>query len=239
MKKTLLILFSLLSVFYINAGRNKTIATHDSIPDLHYQMYLKWNDSALRDSILNTIPDIRFGIEKNEYPKETFIKRIQGVKRLPRYTRETRNNFKFLFADSLRFKNNKKKVAAIVFQGSSVQRRFINEIMYITLDKSFDSNVTADMMPLYEGGYDAMIRYLNETISIPDGTDTVHQDGEVLLGFIVDESGSINKVKILESANDILDREAYRLVKSMPKWKPGLKNGNVPVFLTIQLVFRP
>lgn len=240
MKKTLLILF-ILPAFYININAEKipTVVTHDSIPEYYYLMYLKWNDTPARDSVLNTIPGILDKVDPKNYSDKAFIKTLNNVKILPRYTKETSNNFRFLFADSIRFKDNKKHVSAIMFQGTFMQRRLIDEILYITLDKSFESNTSADIMPLFNGGYEAMVQYLNEEINIPDNIAINEKNGHVLLGFVVNESGVIDKVKILESANDILDKEAYRLVKSMPAWKPGIKNGRIPVFLTIQLVFRP
>ena len=49
--------------------------------------------------------------------------------------------------------------------------------------------------------------------------------GRVLVGFIVNRDGSVDDVKVVKSVHPALDEEAVRVVKAMPKWKPGKKGG--------------
>ena len=63
--------------------------------------------------------------------------------------------------------------------------------------------------------------------------------GKVYLRFVVDESGTVGDITVTKSASPMLTEEAVRVVKSMPKWKPGMQNGNpVSVYLTLPVSFR-
>ena len=62
--------------------------------------------------------------------------------------------------------------------------------------------------------------------------------GRVFVGFVVDKDGSISNAKVLRPVNPYLDKEALRVVKSMPKWKPGVQSGNtVRVKYTVPINF--
>ena len=63
--------------------------------------------------------------------------------------------------------------------------------------------------------------------------------GRVLVGFIVNRDGSVDDVKVVKSVHPALDEEAVRVVKAMPKWKPGKKgNKTVRVRYTLPMTFR-
>ena len=57
--------------------------------------------------------------------------------------------------------------------------------------------------------------------------------------FIIEKDGSVTNVKVIKKVNDAIDAEAVRVVKAMPKWKPGKQNGReVRVKYTIPVSFR-
>jgi len=61
----------------------------------------------------------------------------------------------------------------------------------------------------------------------------------VLVQFIIEKDGSVTNVKVIKKVNDAIDAEAVRVVKAMPKWKPGKQNGReVRVKYTIPVSFR-
>ena len=63
--------------------------------------------------------------------------------------------------------------------------------------------------------------------------------GRVLVGFIVNKDGSIDEVKVMKSVHPALDEEAVRVIKAMPKWKPGKKgNKTVRVRYTLPMSFK-
>lgn len=79
-------------------------------------------------------------------------------------------------------------------------------------------------MPSYPGGMGAMMAFIANNVKFPD--DCCAQ-GRVIVSFVVEKDGSLSNVKILRSVEQLLDQEAIRIVKSMPKWKPARQNGKV------------
>lgn len=95
--------------------------------------------------------------------------------------------------------------------------------------------------PEFPGGMDAMMKYLYENIKYPADAEAAGKDGRAIVQFIVKKDGSIGNVEIIRSSGDnSLDTEALRVVKSMPKWKPGMQRGEaVNVRFMIPVAFAP
>ncbi len=94
-------------------------------------------------------------------------------------------------------------------------------------------------MPQFPGGDAAMFTYLNTNIKYPKVAEENGVQGRVICKFVVDEDGSIKNVKVVRSVDPSLDKEAVRVIKSMPKWKPGKQNGKaVRVSFTTPVTFR-
>lgn len=98
---------------------------------------------------------------------------------------------------------------------------------------------TADVMPEYPGGKDAMVRFISSHIRYPMQAMDEGIQGKVMVEFIVDEEGKVTDAKALQKIGGGCDEEAVRVVKSMPNWKPGMNKG-VPVKAKFRLpvVFR-
>ncbi len=237
MKLISIIFIFLFSAISLSAEVKNMALKTDSV---HSKMYLQWKNVDERDSILNEIsPQLIKHFSHIEYPETGDIKHLRSVDKLAKYTEADAPNFKFLFGDSLLFKDYRKRVSAIIFQGTPVQQECMDEITYITVDPGYRAHIAADFMPIFPGGYNAMIEYFNANVHFPDNAPKEDLKGEVILSFTVNKDGSTDKVKVLESCNDLLDSEAYRLVKSMPKWNAGIKRHTVPVFIMMQLIFIP
>lgn len=80
--------------------------------------------------------------------------------------------------------------------------------------------------PSFPGGEEARMKWLNENINYPLQAAEAGIQGTVQVGFVVEKDGSISQVKILKGVHSLLDNEALRLVRGMPKWIPGKQNGN-------------
>ncbi len=94
-------------------------------------------------------------------------------------------------------------------------------------------------MPQFPGGLSAMMKYLADNISYPEEAEKKGAQGRVIIAFIVECDGSVSNLKVEKSAEDHLDNEALRLVKSMPKWIPGTQGGHpVRVKYTVPVTFR-
>ena len=96
-----------------------------------------------------------------------------------------------------------------------------------------------DKMPSFPGGMGALVQYLKNSIDYPIEALKENIGGRVVVAFIVEKDGSLSDVRIAKSVHPLLDAEAIRVVSSMPKWNPGLENGNpVRVKYTVPVTFR-
>ena len=94
-------------------------------------------------------------------------------------------------------------------------------------------------MPEFPGGVDAMMEYLQKELRYPESTKEKGIQGRVTVQFIIDKEGNVTNSKVTRSVDKDMDTEAIRLVKAMPKWKPGMQKGKaVAVKYTVPVVFR-
>ena len=93
-------------------------------------------------------------------------------------------------------------------------------------------------MPAFPGGMEAMIQFISNNIQYPADAQKQKIDGRVLVNFVVEKDGSITEVKVIKPTFPSLDAEAVRVVKAMPKWKPGYQKGQaVRVQFTMPINF--
>jgi periplasmic protein TonB len=99
---------------------------------------------------------------------------------------------------------------------------------------------TVEIMPSFPGGEAGLARYLSSSIRYPHIAAENGIEGLVVVQFVVDYEGNIKDVKVLSAAKGGgLEQEASRVIKAMPKWKPGRQNGrNVSVLYSIPVNFR-
>ena len=96
-----------------------------------------------------------------------------------------------------------------------------------------------DQKPSFPGGDAAMYKWLAEHTNYPAQAQEEGVQGRVVVMFDVDKTGQIVNVKIARGRHPALDKEAIRLVKSMPKWLPGRNNGKpVRVTHTLPVTFK-
>ena len=102
--------------------------------------------------------------------------------------------------------------------------------------KVFD---VVEQMPSFPGGPSALMQYLSSNIKYPVVAEENGVQGRVVCTFVVERDGSITDVRVIRSVDPSLDKEAVRVVKSMPKWIPGKQNGSaVRVKYTVPVTFR-
>ncbi len=102
--------------------------------------------------------------------------------------------------------------------------------------KVFD---VVEQMPQFPGGPNALFEYLSKNIKYPVVAEENGIQGRVIVTFVVERDGSITDVKVAKSVDPSLDKEAQRVVKSMPHWIPGKQNGSaVRVKYTVPVTFR-
>lgn len=104
------------------------------------------------------------------------------------------------------------------------------------VEKPFES---VEQPPQFQGGDVELMRYLNSNIKYPAVAAENGIQGQVVLRFVVNKEGGISDVEVLKTLDASCDREAIRVVKSMPRWIPGMQNGrNVPVYYTLPVRFK-
>ena len=82
-----------------------------------------------------------------------------------------------------------------------------------------------DQMPEFPGGMEALNTYLRNNIRYPQEAQKAGIQGRVIIQFIVSKDGSITDAEVVESVDPQLDAEGLRLIKNMPRWKPGMRKG--------------
>lgn len=103
-------------------------------------------------------------------------------------------------------------------------------------EKTFD---VVENMPSYPGGRNAMIAFFSSNMKYPEAAKKKGIHGRVIVNFVVDKDGSITEAKVVRSVDPLLDKEALRLVYSMPKWNPGTMDGKpVRVRYSVPFIFR-
>ena len=96
-----------------------------------------------------------------------------------------------------------------------------------------------EQMPEFPGGPQALLTWLSQNIKYPAKAEENGVQGVVHVRYAVERDGSITDVKVMKSVDPALDKEAVRVVKSMPRWIPGKQKGEtVRVRLTVPVTFR-
>ena len=122
-------------------------------------------------------------------------------------------------------------MAVICLMTASAQKTVVSQ----SNQSVFDS---VEQMPEFPGGMSALIDFLSSNIKYPEDAIKQNVGGRVMVMFVVETDGSISNVRVARTVFPSLDSEAIRVVKSMPKWKPGREKGReVRVNYTIPVVF--
>jgi protein TonB len=92
-----------------------------------------------------------------------------------------------------------------------------------------DNNIydAVEEMPQFPGGPSALFEYISKDKCYPKEAEEKGIQGRVLVAFVIEPDGSTSNVKVSKSVDPLLDKEAVRVVESMPRWIPGKQNGKV------------
>ncbi len=118
---------------------------------------------------------------------------------------------------------------------------------YIVIDSSqipyfknedYEPFIVVEQMPEFPGGSEIMMEFLNKNLVYPKEVFNDNISGMVICSFMVDKNGSISDVSVVRGIHPLLDKEAIRVIKVMPKWNPGKQGGKaVPVKFTLPIRF--
>lgn len=132
------------------------------------------------------------------------------------------------------------EIMSVEDQGEIVE---INEDVNIVVEEMPEEETiyqVVEQQPEFPGGMQALMKYLRDNINYPRISRENNSQGKTYVNFVVNTDGSIQDVEVMKSAGDMyLDKEAVRVVKTMPKWNPGKQAGKaVRVRFTLPVVFR-
>ena len=96
-----------------------------------------------------------------------------------------------------------------------------------------------EQMPEFPGGQAELLKYIHDNLRYPTIAQENGVQGKVYVRFVVSATGNVEDVTVMRSLDPSCDKEAIRVIKSLPKWIPGKQNGrNVPVYYTVPITFR-
>ena len=96
-----------------------------------------------------------------------------------------------------------------------------------------------ETMPQFPGGDAALLQFLAKSIKYPVIAQENGIQGRVICAFVVNRDGSIVDAEVLRGVDPSLDKEALRVINTMPKWSPGKQRGKpVRVKYTVPITFR-
>lgn len=89
-------------------------------------------------------------------------------------------------------------------------------------------HIVVEEMPEFPGGIPALMKFIGDNLDYPEEAVSTNIQGKVFLKFVVKPDGTIGRIEVIRSVDPFLDNEAIRVVKILPKFKPGKQSG-IPV----------
>lgn len=99
------------------------------------------------------------------------------------------------------------------------------------------NSIEVEFAPEFPGGDKALHKFLAENLVYPEQARENEISGHVFVTFVVEKDGSVGKPEVIRGIGGGCDEEVVRVVKLMPKWKPGRQKGKVPVRYTLPVTF--
>ena len=195
---------------------------------------------------VTTLSNIEIDMKKMEKPKDIIIDKPIPVKSSIKFTppvikpdEEVQDDEIIKTQDEL-IKTDLTISIADVKGNDEVNGKDIAELNNLIVDKDTTSAPPffVEQMPEFPGGQEALIKFLGTHVKYPEIAVENAVQGRVQIVFVIDTNGAVTNVRVARSVNDALDKEAVRVVKSMPRWIPGKQAGQaVRVSYTVPVNF--
>jgi len=126
---------------------------------------------------------------------------------------------------------------------TKVSKPVVDITCYITIPvtQEYEEKVFefTDQKPLFPGGETELTDYISKNLKYPKIAKENGIQGKVICRFVITKTGLIEKVEVVRLLDPLCDKEAIRLVKSLPKFIPGKQNGvNVNVWYILPIIFK-
>ena len=214
-----------------------------------------YNQNKRKEKITDVVQMSDISMKNAEVPKENIEKRYEAPPPV-----ELKSTIKFtapVIMDDNKVNENNQITSQDELVGAKVE---ISTTTVIGTDEQFGKNIAdlekdklvvgekapdeevhivVEQPPSFPGGDAALMEYLNNNISYPAIAVDMNIQGKVTCSFVVGKDGSIQDVRVERSVDGSLDKEAVRVIKSMPRWIPGKQGGNaVTVKYYLPVTFR-
>ena len=143
-------------------------------------------------------------IDKNSIDHINVIKSAEAIKEI--------------YGDKEEYKNG----VVEIFTKDGTNKQEQKPVPVSSSNKVFD---VVDVIPSFPGGDTELMNYIHKEMVYPEACIKEKKQGRTLISFVVEKDGSLSDYKILRHVHDDMDKEAIRLIKSMPKWTPAIKDG--------------
>lgn len=135
-------------------------------------------------------------------------------------------------------------LAIVAFSLNASGQKTTKSKTEVTTDKKSATGMTdgayaeVDELPVFPGGDIALLKYIADSTHYPKDAKTNGVQGKVVTRFMVRADGTVSDVSVLKSVSPSLDKEAIRVVSTLPKFTPGKLNGkNVNVWFMVPIQF--
>ena len=126
-----------------------------------------------------------------------------------------------------------------VKEKAATEKPEVVEIPAEKADTKDEVFMVVEQMPEFPGGIKELMTYLKDNIKYPKAAQDKKVQGRVIVQFVVEKDGTPTEFNVIRSVDPTLDAEALRVMKEMPKWKPGMQKGQVVrVKYTVPVAFR-
>ena len=117
----------------------------------------------------------------------------------------------------------------VVISSESVEHDYGDRVVIYHVQKEDSGNngifQVVEQLPEFPGGMAELMKYLQKNLRYPQICKEQGVQGRVILQFVVNTDSTISNIEVVKSVNPHLDKEALRVVSSMPKWVPGRQYG--------------
>jgi protein TonB len=123
--------------------------------------------------------------------------------------------------------------------GQAVEVKYVQQVVEEEEPEEQEIFQVVEEMPEFPGGMAECMKFLGKNIKYPTISQENGVQGKVIVQFVVNKDGSVVDPVVVRSVDPYLDKEALRVINTMPKWKPGKQRGKpVRVRYTVPVTFR-
>ena len=112
---------------------------------------------------------------------------------------------------------------------------FISIICFMAIARASAQQITdrddiyteVEVLPAFKGGFEGLVFYMGDHLKYPVEARNANVQGKVMTEFVVEKDGTLSGISVKRGIGSGCDEEAIRVLKTMPPWSPGLKDGKV------------